>query len=44
MENQSWGTPKLRGSGMVKWQPPVCRNNTKLLEKYLVIEWSGICT
>ncbi|QWH26516.1 YolD-like family protein (plasmid) [Bacillus mycoides] len=21
MENQSWGTPKLRGRGMVKWQP-----------------------
>ncbi|QWG87364.1 YolD-like family protein (plasmid) [Bacillus mycoides] len=21
MENQSWGTPKLKGRGMVKWQP-----------------------
>ena len=21
MENQNWGTPKLRGRGMVKWQP-----------------------
>ncbi|PHD69310.1 3-oxoacyl-ACP synthase [Bacillus toyonensis] len=21
MENQSWGTPKLRGRGMVKWTP-----------------------
>ncbi|HDR8155529.1 TPA: YolD-like family protein [Bacillus cereus] len=21
MENQSWGTPKLRGRGMVKWLP-----------------------
>ncbi|MED2789714.1 YolD-like family protein [Bacillus thuringiensis] len=21
MENHSWGTPKLRGRGMVKWQP-----------------------
>lgn len=21
MENQSWGTPKIKGRGMVKWQP-----------------------
>jgi hypothetical protein len=21
MDNQSWGTPKLRGRGMIKWQP-----------------------
>lgn len=21
MENHNWGTPKLRGRGMVKWQP-----------------------
>ncbi|EJV82060.1 YolD-like family protein [Bacillus cereus] len=21
MENQSWGTPKIEGRGMVKWQP-----------------------
>ncbi|MES5896913.1 YolD-like family protein [Bacillus cereus group sp. RP43] len=21
MEHQNWGTPKLRGRGMVKWQP-----------------------
>ncbi|MED2186827.1 YolD-like family protein [Bacillus wiedmannii] len=21
MDNQSWGAPKLRGRGMVKWQP-----------------------
>ncbi|MFJ8521381.1 YolD-like family protein [Bacillus cereus] len=21
MENQSWGAPKLRGRGMIKWQP-----------------------
>jgi hypothetical protein len=21
MENQNWGTPKLHGRGMVKWQP-----------------------
>lgn len=21
MENQSWGTPKIKGRGMIKWQP-----------------------
>ncbi|EOP60946.1 hypothetical protein IKQ_06177 [Bacillus cereus VDM053] len=21
MENQSWGTPKIKGRGMVKWMP-----------------------
>ncbi|WP_369355598.1 YolD-like family protein [Lysinibacillus capsici] len=21
MDNQSWGTPKIKGRGMVKWQP-----------------------